>query len=74
MTQRDDFFNLLHLRRAAKKAKETKQERNPQRLQRCPYRQDMRLFCGEVCGKGEAVNCPIWLRESGLLAESLKGE
>ncbi len=34
------------------------------RLVRCPYRQDLKLFCGEDCGKGTAADCPIWLRGS----------
>lgn len=31
------------------------------RLQRCGYRQDLRLFCAEPrCGYGKALDCPIW--------------
>ena len=40
-------------------------------LVRCPYRQDMKLFCVETCGKGNAVDCPVWLKESGQLAYAL---
>ena len=39
------------------------------RLQRCPYRQDLLLFCGESdCTR---AGCPIWMRESGQLANAL---
>jgi len=38
-------------------------------LQRCPYRQDLKISCGEArCDK---TDCPIWLKESGLLAQAL---
>lgn len=34
------------------------------RLQRCPYQQNLRIFCGETdCTR---AGCPIWMRESGL--------
>lgn len=42
------------------------------RLQRCPYRQDLNLFCGERCGEGNASDCEIWMRYSGLLAQSIE--
>jgi len=39
------------------------------RLQRCPYRQDLKhLFCGETgC---DLTDCPIWMKESGRLADA----
>ncbi len=38
---------------------------------RCPYRQDLAILCLEDCGKGNAVDCPIWLQESGQIAYAL---
>ncbi len=38
---------------------------------RCPYRQDLGILCLEDCGKGNAVDCPIWLQESGQIAYAL---
>ncbi len=47
-------------------------QQDEHRLVRCPYRQDMsRLFCGHTCGKGVAIDCPIYEKESGRLAYAL---
>ena len=42
------------------------------RLHQCPYREDMTLFCAERCGREAAIDCPIYMRETGLLADSLR--
>lgn len=40
------------------------------RLQRCPYRQDLKIFCGEKdCTR---AGCPIWNKESGMLAQAIQ--
>ena len=44
------------------------------RLQKCPYRQDLKFFCGEQCGAGNAFDCPIYFKETGRLALARRGE
>ena len=51
------------------------QTRDEHRLQRCPFQQNLRIFCGEDCGsKGRAEYCPIYFQETGRLALARRGE
>ncbi len=49
-------------------AKQDNQKNNQCSLVRCPWRQDLKIWCGEV--RCEA-SCPIYAKESGQLAYSI---